>query len=337
MRVPVAAASAVDLDEADVFLGQAARHQAEAAELSGNLLIDAVELLRGLAFLIEIGNAQRFHLHAGGEFVVRDTRFEILIEHVRAALLDAVQIFHHAEEALLLIEAHAVGAFDVVDGRLRIGAHAGAVEDGRQPGGRVRAVADGRALAERDVTGHVLVFRAERVIDPRSDGREAGEAAAGDEGELRGGMVDAIGRHGADERDFVDHLLEVRQQVGDRAAALAVLLEFPGARHDLLGAVQGAAFDFERRGLAVVLEQSRLGIEHVDGAGAAADVDEDHALGFGREHRRLRQQVITAFARAGGFGGEETIALQHGIERHGAEADRGILQSLSASPDSSHG
>src|SRR6185503_9748628 len=111
----------------------------------------------------------------------------------------------------------------------------------------MRALTDGGALAERDVRGKILVLRSERVGYPRTERREPGEAAAGDEGELRGRMIDPVGGHRAHKGRLIDHLLEVGKQVGDHAAGLGALLELPRARHDLLRAVERAALDLEGR------------------------------------------------------------------------------------------
>jgi hypothetical protein len=83
-------------------------------------------------------------------------------------------------------------------------------------------------------------------------------------------------------------------------------------------AVQRAALDFERRGLAVVLHQCRFGIEHVDGAGPAADVDEDDALRPGGEVRRLGPQIVGAlFGRLRTSCGGCGMVRLHGVPRQG--------------------
>src|SRR5947209_7465053 len=71
--------------------------------------------------------------------------------------------------------------------------------------------------------------------------------------------------------------------------SLAVSLELPRAGHHLLRAVELAAFDLEGRGLAVVLHKAGLGIEHVDGARPAADVDEDDVLRLGRSEEHTSE------------------------------------------------
>src|SRR4051812_26119726 len=94
---------------------------------------------------------------------------------------------------------------------------------------------DAGGFAGGNVAGEVLILRAESVVDPGAEAGESGEATAGDEGELGGGVVDAVGLHGADEGDLVDDFLKMGQEVGDFAAALAAFRERPGASHYLLG------------------------------------------------------------------------------------------------------
>src|SRR5882724_12040006 len=111
----------------------------------------------------------------------------------------------------------------------------------------MRPFADRRSRSQRDVRRQILVLRAKCIAHPGTDRREPRETAAGDESELRRGMVDTVGGHGPDESHLVDHLLEIRKQLGHLAATVAAVSEFPGTGHDLLRAVQRAALDFEWR------------------------------------------------------------------------------------------
>src|SRR6266550_697734 len=105
-------------------------------------------------------------------------------------------------------------------------------------------------------------------------------------------MVDTVGRHGPNERHLVDHLLEIRKQLRNLAATFTAIREFPGTGHDLLRAVQRPALDFEWRRFAVIPHQRGLGIEHVNRAWSAADVDEDDSLGLRWKVRLLRPEIV---------------------------------------------
>src|SRR5689334_8948532 len=181
----------------------------------------------------------------------------------------------------------------------------------------MRAVADRCALAERDKRRQILILGPQRVTHPRADRREAGKSAAGDERELRRRVIDPVGGHRPDERYFVYHLLEVRQEIGDLPPALAALLELPWTGHDLLRTVEGAPLDLERRRFAVILPQCGLRIEHIDGARPASDVNEDDALGLGGEVRWLRFEIVYPLLGERRLGCEQAVLLEHRIHGHG--------------------
>ena len=70
----------VHLDEADALLGEAAGHQALPAEVLGDRIVQAVELLRRLRFLLEIScSSGRFGLHAERQFERFDAAFQRVI------------------------------------------------------------------------------------------------------------------------------------------------------------------------------------------------------------------------------------------------------------------
>jgi hypothetical protein len=102
VRVPVAAATAVDLYEAHIPLREATGHQTQTAEGPTDLGVDTVEFLGGLALLIEVGDFQSFDLHTRGQLVVCDARFQFLIERVRGLLI-AIQRLDRVQEAPLLV------------------------------------------------------------------------------------------------------------------------------------------------------------------------------------------------------------------------------------------
>src|SRR5215472_3722266 len=98
----------------------------------------------------------------------------------------------------------------------------------------MRARTNGCAFSESDVGREVLILGAQSIAHPRTDGWEAGSTSAGHESELGSGVVDAIGRHRANERRLVDDLLKKGQEIGNLAPALAAFRERPRTRHDLL-------------------------------------------------------------------------------------------------------
>ena len=141
--------------------------------------------------------------------------------------------------------------------------------------------------------------------------------------QLAGMMVERLGVHRADQGDVVGAGRQVRQEVGQLHAALAVLRELARAAHqtgallldegeaDVLGHRLGQL-------LAVQLVELGLGVEEVDLAGSAFEIDADARLGLGGEVRGLGRQWIGVIRRLG-LGGEEAVVAEH--RRQGQHAD----------------
>ena len=144
-----------------------------------------------------------------------------------------------------------------------------------------------------DESGQVLVLAAETIIRPRPQARAAREDLA--RVHLQHGRpVDRrVGGHRVQERDVVDAGGEVREQVADHLAALAVGLEFPLRPDDaafVLLATPAERLHGDR--LAVEIVELRLVVERVDLARAAVHEQEDDALGLRSEVRRLRRERV---------------------------------------------
>ena len=84
--------------------------------------------------------------------------------------------------------------------------------------------------------------------------------------QLRRGMIELVGVHGADDAGLVDDLLEVRQQFTDPGAVAADLLEAVGrAQHLLIWTHESRAVRVAvlRGGFPVSLVQQRLVVQQV--------------------------------------------------------------------------
>ena len=107
---------------------------------------------------------------------------------------------------------------------------------------------------------------------------------------------------------------QVREQVADPLAALAVLLELPLRPDDAALVLVAAAAEGLHRGSSCrPAVQLRLVVEGVDVARAAVHEQEDDALGLGGEVRLLRGQRVDERRRAvggDGLAGEEAVARQ---------------------------
>ena len=183
------------------------------------------------------------------------------------------------------------------------------VEDRRALGAEDRALVLGRHVAARpvlgaadrpaarvehdDEAGQVLVHAAQAVVDPRAEARAAGEDLARVHLQHRRAVDRRVGGHRVQEGDVIDARGQVREQVADPLAALAVLLELPLRPDDpALVLLAAAAEGLHLHGLAVQAVQLRLVVERIDVAGPAVHEQEDHALRLGGEVRLLRRQRI---------------------------------------------
>lgn len=136
--------------------------------------------------------------------------------------------------------------------------------------------------------------------------------------------------HGTDERDVIDDVGEVRQQLADIHAALAVLLELPRAAHALAAGAGGiVVFHFAWEILAVVLGEFGLGIKQIHVARPALHEHGDHGLGLPKAMRHLGLQIKMARAdllRAG----EEVLVSQQRGQSDTADAVGGAVKNGAA-------
>ena len=122
---------------------------------------------------------------------------------------------------------HAVGVRDEQD-RVALRAELDALVDRRQKSAApARLAAVGRVLAreQHDEAGQVAALAAEPVGQPGAHARPAEHLAAGVHEDLPGRMVELRRVHRADDRDVVGDRRQVRQQLRELGARLAVPLE----------------------------------------------------------------------------------------------------------------
>lgn len=146
-------------DAAHPALDETTGDEAARAELGGGGIVDAVKLLGGGAFLIDVERFLGRRLHAGGEFKALDARFEIGFAGPGFEVL-LVQTLHEIEVALLRIALEAEGRVEIRNARL-FGTNDGALIQRRQPAvAPVVHTEHGQAarIGEGHVSGQVLIF-----------------------------------------------------------------------------------------------------------------------------------------------------------------------------------
>ena len=193
------------------------------------------------------------------------------------------------------------------------------------PGGRA-ALHPARGIGHDHERGHVLVLGAEAVGGPRAEAGPAHEDRAGVHQIDRFRMRHAVAVAAAQQTEFVRVPGDVRQEIGDLHAALAARAKWPARRKQLVlrhraPRLEGA----ERFGNRLAREPDQLGlrVEQVDVARTARHEQENDALGFRREVRRLRCERVGRRRR---LCGEQTVAIEQRSEREHPEATARVLQ-----------
>ena len=98
-------------------------------------------------------------------------------------------------------------------------------------------------------------------------------------------MLGEVRDHRPDDRQVVDALADLRKQVADRDAALAVMAEFPRAAQHVADVVELRRVRLDLDRLPVLAVEPRLGVERVDLRRSAVHEQEDDARGLGRKVR----------------------------------------------------
>ena len=111
VRVPgvgvlVADAARENLHEADAALDEPARHQALPAERLGDLVVEAVERLRGVGFARDVDRLGRASLHPVRELVRRDARRQLAVAG-KLLHVELVQLRQRVEPRALVLGRHA--------------------------------------------------------------------------------------------------------------------------------------------------------------------------------------------------------------------------------------
>ena len=328
VAVGVPFAVAVDLDEADTSLDEAAGEKAFGAEGAGFFLVEAVHLAGGRGFGIEVDEVGGFHLHAGGELEAFDAAEEFGL----AGVVVSVAVVERGEEVELpaLIVLRNVGGAGEVDDGGTVGSEEGSLIGGWEEAGTPVEVAalDALVVAEDDVAREFFVFGAEAERDP---GAGAGESRAGNAGIdlVQGGdVVVGLAVEGLHEGEVIGMFGDVGVMFAEPGAGVSVLLEGVGGLHEGAGiAVEDVDLDL----LAVAFGEFGLGVEEIDGAGGSFHKQPDDGLRLRGEMRGAGGQGIDG----GGIlvGGEQTLSSEEVGEGEHAKAGTSLGEKISAVGD----
>ena len=218
------AAARVDLHEAHAALDQPAGHEAAAAKLLGDQVVEAVQPLGRLGLMREIDGLRCVRLHAKRQLVTGDAGRELRVLRVGGAVV-IVEGGEQVELVALLLHRNLLGRPQVEDriaGRAELRPLVGRGHEAGTPVGRS---GDGPAamIEEHDEGRQVLIDRPQAVGHP---GTEAGVALANEAGvhlQQARAVGEAVGVATADDRHVVGALAKRGEEVGDFDAGLAAL------------------------------------------------------------------------------------------------------------------
>ena len=141
-----------------------------------------------------------------------------------------------------------------------------------------------------------MVGRAEAVIDPGAHARPADLAKAGVQKIIRVGMLGKGGGHRADHAQFIGVPGHVREEIADRNTRLTVMLKLPRTGERFAAAVKLRGLHLQPERLTVLLREPGFGIEGIHRGWAAIHVQENDALGLGREMGLLGRKRVNRLA-----------------------------------------
>ena len=319
MGVPVAVDAAGvrrrarhNLDEADAAFDKAAGAQQVRSIGFGGVVVEAIGLLGSVGLLGEVDGFRRGFLHAIGEFVGARTgqQFGVFRTQGRAVLVERLQ---QVELLALLRIGDEFGMVEIDDRRIA-GTEGSALVDGRQEAGApVDRSAGWFAISviKHDIGRQVGIGRTQRIGDPGAERGTARLHVAGVEFQDGNVVRRADGFAVLDEAELVGVLGDVRHEVGEPGAALAILL--PGAvrGEQLADAALGGRLDALQEGrgdfLSGEADQFGLVVKEIERARRAVHMQPDHRFGLGGEMGILGGQGIGELGRAGG----ENAASRH--------------------------
>ncbi len=263
----------------------------------------AVELMDHRRFPGDVKGVAGVHLHAEGQFVLRQAGLGLRVPHF--ARRPFVQVVEGVERpaAESAGDAGRIGQEqDRIPLRPALDALVHRRQIARAPH-RFAGIGILPAAGQYDEAGQVLVVRSQPVGRPRPGARSARILRAGVHQQLRRTVVELVGVHGLDEAHLVHHRRQQRQPVGHPLAAFAALpegiLRAEHLRHPLDEGELLPGQQRRRAILAIQALQLRLVVEEFQLARRPRHVQVDHPLGARRKRRRRRSQRIRRVLRRG--------------------------------------
>ena len=227
MLIPVAVCH---FDEPDAGLGEAACHQALAAEILGGAVADAVTLERSLAFIADVHQFRHGRLHAESQFVRLDDTLDLRalffsVEQIAVQRLNKVELLAlQLGRNVFVVEVAQRSGTDILVELANLGS---LIKRRQKSAAVILRAADVVRRTERNKAGQVLVFGTQTVQYPRTHRRANKLKAAGMQLQKALRMSRYGGVHAVKQTEVVGVPGQVREQFGNHQAALAVRIELP--------------------------------------------------------------------------------------------------------------
>ena len=246
-------------------------------------------------FVRDVGELGHARLHAIGHLVRRDTRIDLRIANLTTT--KAVQIADEIDRAAARVGSDALRIRDEEHG-IALRPELDALVDRRQesaPPARLAAVWCVFTREQHDKSRQVVAIAAQSVRQPCAHAGPAEHLAAGVHEKLTGRVIELRRVNGADDGDVVGDVGQMRKQLGQLRAGLAIALEVERRTEEPRRSLDEREplplrNEFSRYLLAVVLLQRGLVVEQIELRGRPGHEQIDDVLRLGREVRRPRHE-----------------------------------------------
>src|SRR5207249_2470258 len=127
----------------------------------------------------------------------------------------------------------------------------------------------------------ILVLTSQSIENPGGHAGPDESRRTGMQLQQRSAVIHGIADHRSNHAKIVDARRDVGKQLAHLDAASAMSFEFPWRFHQPADvSLREGKWTLERKRLAVIPDQPRLGIERIDARRAAVHEEKDHALGL---------------------------------------------------------
>ena len=324
------------LHETNAPFDQPPGNQAALAEFTARRIIQAVHLLRRRRLPAQVECLECRRLHLGSQGVRRDACLQVGLADMPLQV-PLIELPHHVEVALLRSTTQPSRRSQIENSRLAGPHHRSLIERWQIP---VRPVFDTKhrqlsRIDQRHVRRQLVCFAAQPKRQPAPQHWSSGQDPATLQCSNRLPVVidTRLGR--TNQTDVVRDFTQMRQQLGEFHAALAVSAKLPRGAEDFRGSLSRiVVLHLAGIRLPVVLLQLRLGIEQIEVTRASLHPERNHGSRSRPKVGLLRREVIPGnhFRTLRRRIAPCLVAVQQPCERHWEDPHRLRRQEMTSRP-----